>query len=183
MSYSKPIPFEVLNSPNKHPFELNNKFIPILANFDSLSFLTTPKSIPTVPELPIYDSKDRPLFGNSYSYVRHYKQSHYTTSAPRTTPHTVTLFSPANSYLNPSAESDHTEKDQWDIKMNVPDELRDLLKSERARLRNITQAIGIENNAHKSWPITSSRAAHRDADVFIGRANNPFGHSTRWKWR
>lgn len=33
------------------------------------------------------------------------------------------------------------------------------------------------------WPITNSRDAHRDEDVFIARANNPFGHSTKWRWR
>lgn len=32
-------------------------------------------------------------------------------------------------------------------------------------------------------PITRSREAHRDDDVFIARANNPFGHSTKWRWR
>ncbi|XP_029719006.1 uncharacterized protein LOC109429098 isoform X2 [Aedes albopictus] len=32
------------------------------------------------------------------------------------------------------------------------------------------------------WPITNSRDAHRDEDVFIARANNPFGHSTKWRW-
>ncbi|XP_055644765.1 uncharacterized protein LOC129780472 isoform X2 [Toxorhynchites rutilus septentrionalis] len=31
-------------------------------------------------------------------------------------------------------------------------------------------------------PITSSRDAHHDDDVFIARANNPFGHSTKWRW-
>jgi hypothetical protein len=33
------------------------------------------------------------------------------------------------------------------------------------------------------WPITNSRDQHRDEDVFIARANNPFGHSTKWKYR
>ncbi|KAL1395281.1 hypothetical protein pipiens_011370 [Culex pipiens pipiens] len=32
------------------------------------------------------------------------------------------------------------------------------------------------------WPITNPRDAHRDEDVFIARANNPFGHSTKWRW-
>ncbi|XP_062555059.1 uncharacterized protein LOC134220097 isoform X2 [Armigeres subalbatus] len=32
------------------------------------------------------------------------------------------------------------------------------------------------------WPITNSRDAHRDEDVFIARANNAFGHSTKWRW-
>ncbi|KAL9698709.1 hypothetical protein quinque_002150 [Culex quinquefasciatus] len=33
------------------------------------------------------------------------------------------------------------------------------------------------------WPITNPRDEHRDNDVFIARANNPFGHSTKWRWR
>ncbi|XP_055611583.1 uncharacterized protein LOC129758142 isoform X2 [Uranotaenia lowii] len=32
------------------------------------------------------------------------------------------------------------------------------------------------------WPITNSRDAHRDEDVFIARANDPFGHSTKWRY-
>uniref|UniRef100_A0A182K2R2 Uncharacterized protein n=1 Tax=Anopheles christyi TaxID=43041 RepID=A0A182K2R2_9DIPT len=39
------------------------------------------------------------------------------------------------------------------------------------------------SNARIKWPITNSRDAHRDEDVFIARANNPFGHSTKWRWR
>uniref|UniRef100_A0A182W161 Bromo domain-containing protein n=1 Tax=Anopheles minimus TaxID=112268 RepID=A0A182W161_9DIPT len=38
------------------------------------------------------------------------------------------------------------------------------------------------SNARIKWPITNSRDAHRDEDVFIARANNPFGHSTKWRW-
>jgi hypothetical protein len=33
------------------------------------------------------------------------------------------------------------------------------------------------------WPITTTRDEHGDNDVFIARANNPFGHSTKWKYR
>jgi hypothetical protein len=33
------------------------------------------------------------------------------------------------------------------------------------------------------WPITTPRDEHKDNDVFIARANNPFGHSTKWKFR
>lgn len=33
------------------------------------------------------------------------------------------------------------------------------------------------------WPVTTSRDQHNDNDVFIARANNPFGHSTKWKYR
>lgn len=38
-------------------------------------------------------------------------------------------------------------------------------------------------NMKPRWPITSTRDQHYDSDIFIGRANNPFGHSTKWKFR
>lgn len=36
-------------------------------------------------------------------------------------------------------------------------------------------------NRKTFWPVTSSRSQHKDEDVFIARANNPFGHSTKLK--
>lgn len=33
------------------------------------------------------------------------------------------------------------------------------------------------------WPITTTRDKHGDNDVFLARANNPFGHSTKWKYK
>lgn len=170
-----------------------------MATFDSLSFLTTTRSTPTVPEIPIFDQQDKiPSHVKSYAFVRLYKQNHVPTTVsawPGTTPHShshphpptttsapVTLFSPADTYLN-SGEYFHEDKTKWDYSMYMPEGLRELLKAERDKLRNISLTIGYDYKAHRKWPLTSSRSAHRDGDVFIGRANDPFGHSTRWKWK
>lgn len=51
-----------------------------------------------------------------------------------------------------------------------------------AKLQEIYKRTN-SSNARIKWPITNSRDAHRDEDVFIARANNPFGHSTKWRWR
>lgn len=96
-----------------------------------------------------------------------------------TTPKVTDLFSPADGYLN-AGEYIHNQKPRFDYKMYLPDGLRDLLQSERDKLRNISLTIGYNYKAHRMWPVTSSRSAHHDEDVYIGRANNPFGHSTRW---
>ncbi|XP_050088542.1 uncharacterized protein LOC126572881 [Anopheles aquasalis] len=50
-----------------------------------------------------------------------------------------------------------------------------------AKLQEIYKRTN-SSNARIKWPITNSRDAHRDEDVFIARANNPFGHSTKWRW-
>ncbi|XP_065093447.1 uncharacterized protein LOC135714105 [Ochlerotatus camptorhynchus] len=57
----------------------------------------------------------------------------------------------------------------------VSSELEDKLEE----IYNRTKAIP---GKPPRWPITNSRDAHRDEDVFIARANNPFGHSTKWRW-
>uniref|UniRef100_A0A336MN24 CSON004168 protein n=1 Tax=Culicoides sonorensis TaxID=179676 RepID=A0A336MN24_CULSO len=70
-----------------------------------------------------------------------------------------------------------------EITDDLPKELQLLIQEER-KLYNIKQHTSehsvVEN---PQWPITSSRDAHKDEDVFIARANNPFGHSTKWKYR
>jgi len=39
-----------------------------------------------------------------------------------------------------------------------------------------------KNNIKRpQFPVTSTRAQHKDDDVFIARANDPFGHSTKWR--
>ncbi|XP_021706025.1 uncharacterized protein LOC5578548 isoform X2 [Aedes aegypti] len=53
------------------------------------------------------------------------------------------------------------------------------LEEKLEEVYNRTKAIPIKP---PRWPITNSRNAHRDEDVFIARANNPFGHSTKWRW-
>lgn len=64
--------------------------------------------------------------------------------------------------------------------MQISNELSDLLKAEDLQFQNITGEL---RNLQPMWSVTSSRASHKDEDVFIARANNPFGHSTKWKWR
>lgn len=185
--------------PKNRPFVDTKKFIPILATFDSLAFLTTTsRPSTTVPELPQFDEKIPPDV-KSYAFVRLYKHNHVTsTTAPwpsstvyhhhaapvwtSTTTKSTDLFSPADGYLN-AGEYIHKQKPQYDYKMHLPDGLHDLLKAERERLRNISLTIGYDYKAHRVWPLTTSRSAHRDEDVYIGRANNPFGHSTRWRWK
>lgn len=192
--FSKPLPngppFSPLNDPNEHLFELKNKNVPISTTFDSRLYMTTRKPGITLSDLPTFHEKEKiPPHVKSYSYVRVYKQNHIpssvkpwpvTTPQMTTTPQSVTLFSPADTYLN---SGEFYRDNKWEVKMEIPDGLRDLLKVEREKLRNISLSIGFDAKDHKIWPLTSSRAAHRDNDVFIGRANNPFGHSTRWKWK
>lgn len=63
-------------------------------------------------------------------------------------------------------------------------ELAQLLQNEQAPL-NLTrhQKVSPSASSPSKWQITNSRSLHRDADVFVARANNPFGHSTKWIWR
>lgn len=62
-------------------------------------------------------------------------------------------------------------------------ELAQLLQNEHAPL-NLTRHVKTPTSSSSSpWQITNSRSMHRDADVFVARANNPFGHSTKWIWR
>lgn len=68
----------------------------------------------------------------------------------------------------------------WEIDMQIPKVLTDLLKKENPRLAEIAETLSV---IKPKWPITSSRSEHKDDDVFIARANNPFGHSTKWLWR
>lgn len=72
------------------------------------------------------------------------------------------------------------QQDSWEVPMQISNELSDLLKSEDLQFHNNTGEL---RNTKPMWPVTSSRASHKDEDVFIARANNPFGHSTKWKWR
>lgn len=64
--------------------------------------------------------------------------------------------------------------------MQIPSVLTDLLKKENPRLAEIAETL---SRIKPKWPITNSRAEHKDDDVFIARANNVFGHSTKWSWR
>jgi hypothetical protein len=64
----------------------------------------------------------------------------------------------------------------------IPDPDDSLVKLLNEEKKELTQT-GKIMSAKPIWPITSSRDEHHDQDVFIARANNPFGHSTKWKYR
>ncbi|XP_063704360.1 uncharacterized protein LOC134833832 [Culicoides brevitarsis] len=66
-----------------------------------------------------------------------------------------------------------------EITEDLPKELQLLIQEERELFE---LKHGRTPDDHPQWPITSSRDAHKDEDVFIARANNPFGHSTKWKY-
>ncbi|XP_058453997.1 uncharacterized protein LOC131432003 [Malaya genurostris] len=50
------------------------------------------------------------------------------------------------------------------------------------KLEDILNRTRTSTGKAPRWPVTNSRDAHRDEDVFIARANDPFGHSTKWRW-
>lgn len=68
-----------------------------------------------------------------------------------------------------------------DIEMEeLSDELSTILLKEEQVLLNKTGRVP---NSKPRWPITTTRDQHGDNDVFLARANNPFGHSTKWKYK
>lgn len=193
-----------INSSAKQENLFPHKFVPILANYDPLALLTTTtvKSTSTPkPYLPASRPSKWPQPIHQFSFVEHHS-NHYS-SSPRPKPppiiiasmhqttetQPINLFVPDPSYFAPAKKPtfsstnrkpfklDHSDRDSWDIKFNVSNELRELLRLEKIKLENISQAIGSKSK----WIVTSSRFKHRDSDVFVGRANNPFGHSTKWK--
>lgn len=81
--------------------------------------------------------------------------------------------------------------DSWEVEWKIPEVLTRIITEENTKLNSNGDVNGsiltldsnsMQNNKPK-WPITSSRESHRDEDVFIARANNPFGHSTKWTTR
>lgn len=66
-----------------------------------------------------------------------------------------------------------------EITSELPQELEQLIREEKRFYQDKEFSAGDE----PQWPITSSRKEHKDNDVFIGRAGNPFGHSTKWHYR
>jgi hypothetical protein len=63
---------------------------------------------------------------------------------------------------------------------DISDSLTMLLDEEN---KELVKTAGKFGSSKPVWPITSSRELHKDGDIFIARANNPFGHSTKWKYR
>lgn len=86
----------------------------------------------------------------------------------------------SNYYVETTTAPSPVNVNSWEIDMQIPSVLTDLLKKENPRLAEIAETL---STIKPKWPITSSWAEHRDDDVYIARANNPFGHSTKWLWR
>lgn len=191
---------EFTNSAMKQENLFPNKFFPILANYDPLALLTSTTSTTPKPYHPPKPPK-WPQSIHQFTFVDHHNSNNYHSSPrPRppsiilssmhpTTQGPVNLFVPAPSYLPPAKKPSYNPYRKpfkldhpvgsWDIKFNISNELRELLKLERIKLESISQDIGSKSK----WIVTSSRSKHRDGDVFVARANNPFGHSTKWKLR
>lgn len=105
----------------------------------------------------------------------------YDTHFEHTIRHPVDQHSSVKSTLShPESTTLPSDINSWEVDMQIPSVLTDLLKKENPRLAEIAETL---SEIKPKWPITSSRADHRDDDVFIARANNPFGHSTKWMWR
>lgn len=66
-----------------------------------------------------------------------------------------------------------------EITEDIPKELQFLIEEEK----EVYEKKHGTHDKKLQWPITSTRDAHKDDDVFIARANNPFGHSVKWKYR
>lgn len=188
-----------------------HKFFPILANYDPLALLTSTSTTTPKPYLPSKPSK-WPQSVHQFSFVDHDHHSPPAKIRPRpppiilssmyqstkatapTTQHPINWFLPttnlysttSSSIKQPPSYNSHRKPFKldnsgigWDVKFNVSDELLELLRLEKIKLENISHTIG----TNPKWIVTSSRSKHRDGDVFVARANNPFGHSTKWKLR
>lgn len=198
--YRTPMRVEFTNSGLEQKSLFPHKFLPILANYDPLALLTSSTSTTPKPYLPPKSTK-WPQSIHHFTLVEH-QDSNKLHSSPRPRPppiilssmHSTTqrpknLFVPASSYLpamkHPPYNSHRNpfkieqSDDVWDFKINIPNELRELLKLERLKLANISQDFDTKSN----WIVTSSWAEHHDDDIFVARANNPFGHSTKWKFK
>lgn len=62
----------------------------------------------------------------------------------------------------------------------LSDQLSSFLLEDEKVLLNKTGRLP---NNRPRWPITTTRDKHGDNDVFLARSNNPFGHSTKWKYK
>jgi hypothetical protein len=92
----------------------------------------------------------------------------------------VTAIIPLHHGFDPLRYVNH-QSDESDIEMeDLSNQLSSILLKDEQMLLNKT---GRGPNLKPRWPITNTRDQHGDNDVFIARANNPFGHSTKWKYR
>lgn len=79
-------------------------------------------------------------------------------------------------YYRPPQTSQESEIEMEEIS----DQLSAILLKDEQVLLNKTGKLP---NQKPRWPITTTRDQHGDNDVFLARANNPFGHSTKWKYK
>lgn len=78
---------------------------------------------------------------------------------------------------NETSQTSH----ETDIEIEeISDQLSSILLQNEQIILNKTGRL--PNNKPR-WPITTTREKHNDNAVFLARANNPFGHSTKWKYR
>lgn len=84
------------------------------------------------------------------------------------------MKSASKKQVQPPGSQEITEDMPKELQLLIQEE-RDLFELKHGRTPTATD--------HPQWPITSSRDAHKDEDVYVARANNPFGHSTKWKYR
>lgn len=80
------------------------------------------------------------------------------------------------------SSSESTESSSIEIKQmeELSDQLSSFLLEDEKVLLNKTGRLP---NNRPRWPITTTRDKHGDNDVFLARSNNPFGHSTKWKYK
>lgn len=89
----------------------------------------------------------------------------------------TTSLPPQNAnYFRPPQTSQESE---FEIE-EMSDQLSAILLKDEQTLLNKTGRLA---NQKPRWPITTTRDQHGDNDVFLARANNPFGHSTKWKYK
>lgn len=99
------------------------------------------------------------------------------------------IYEPSQDYVDEEEDHDFVTEESADDEEYVymingkpiSLELAQLLQAENVPL-NFTRHIRRPTSGPK-WHLTTSRSSHRDSDVFVARANNPFGHSTKWQWR
>lgn len=72
-----------------------------------------------------------------------------------------------------------TESNDSEIEMDdLQNQLSAILLEDEKNLLNKTGRM-----PNIRFQITSARDKHTTDDVFIARANNPFGHSTKWRYK
>lgn len=199
----RPMRIELSNSGIRQENLFPSQFVPILANYDPLALLTSTTTTTLKPFSPPKHDKNKhwPHPVHQFTFVEHNSKPSDFHVSPRPRPppiilasmhqtqSPVNLFAPAPSYLpsvkkpKPNSHRKPFKLDNpegsWDVKFNISKELLDLLTFEKIKLENFTNTLGSKSK----WVVTSSRLNHRDEDVFVARANNPFGHSTKWKLR